>query len=110
MLKIFRDVYERGTNTEENLRRVLDVYGVSLDNLNAADRKKILQGLEQMAYDAKVNPVEANTNSNSNAANKKDDEKSGSVTKNIKGSKEVKSQLAEIHGKDYPAPVDLVMK
>src|SRR5215204_5291131 len=38
VLKIFRDVYERGTNTEENLRRVLEVYGVSLDSLQAADR------------------------------------------------------------------------
>ena len=34
-LYIYRDVYERGTNTEENLRRVLQLYGVSLDSLSA---------------------------------------------------------------------------
>src|SRR5690349_15723669 len=51
-LRIFRDVYERGTNTEENLRRVLEAAGVSLDSLNPADKEKILAGLEQMAIDA----------------------------------------------------------
>ena len=30
-LHIYRDVYDRGTNTEENLRNVLQSYGVSLD-------------------------------------------------------------------------------
>jgi hypothetical protein len=111
VLKIFRDVYERGTNTEENLRRVLDAYGVSLDNLPAAERDKILQGLKQMAFDAQGNPVDqnANVNTNVNAANNKNktaNTNSDKVTKNIKGKKEVTFQLAELQGKGYPAPVN----
>jgi lipoprotein-anchoring transpeptidase ErfK/SrfK len=110
-LKIFRDVYERGTNTEENLRRVLEAYGVSFDSLNQADRDKILEGLKQMAFDAQGNPVEqtANTNANTNSANTKNknaNSDSDKVTKNIKGKKEVVFQLAELQGKGYPAPVN----
>jgi lipoprotein-anchoring transpeptidase ErfK/SrfK len=110
-LKIFRDVYERGTNTEENLRRVLETYGVSLDNL--PEREKILAGLKQMAIDATGNPVEGNANSNSNSnsgkmnptnSNSKNlNSVDSNVTRNIKGKKEVSFDIAELKGKGYPA-------
>ena len=108
-LKIFRDVYERGTNTEENLSRVLSAYGVSLDQLQPADRDKIMQGLKQMASDATGKPVDENANANTNSANNKNSNSaSDKVTKNIKGKKEVAFQLAELQGKGYPAPVNAV--
>ena len=118
-LRIFRDVYERGTNTEENLRRVLEVYGVSFDNLNAQDREKIMKGLEQMAIDATGNPVETNANlsnngnqtnkanTNSNSKNKNANSDDGSVTRNIKGKKEIFFDLAELKGKGYPAAIGI---
>ncbi|CAN5551222.1 hypothetical protein BH18ACI3_BH18ACI3_06470 [soil metagenome] len=109
-LKIFRDVYEHGTNTEENLRRVLEVYGVSLDNLK--DREKILAGLTQMAVDSQGKAVEMNQNINSNVSNNSkmpSNSGDGSVTKNIKGKKEVVFVLAELKGKGYPAPVNMKM-
>lgn len=124
-LKIFRDVYERGTNTEENLQSVLQAYGVSLDSLTAPEREKILAGLKQMAYDATGNPVEANANQNSSAnaansntnngnANKSNanktnanDSKNESVTRTIKGKKEVSFDIAALKGKGYPAPVGM---
>ena len=109
-LKIFRDVYERGTNTEENLRVVLEAYGVSLDNL--PEREKILAGLKQMAIDATGNPVEANVNSNSNSnsgktnstnSNSKNSNSADStVTRTVKGKKEVSFDVAELKGKGYP--------
>lgn len=105
-LKIFRDVYERGTNTEENLRTVLETFGVTLDSLPAAEREKIMAGLEQMASDASGKPVEqnaaANANTNTNANN---DE--GKVTRNIKGKKELVFTFPGLAGKGYPAPVKL---
>nr|MBA2378214.1 L,D-transpeptidase [Blastocatellia bacterium] len=103
-LRIMRDVYERGTNTEENLRRVLLAFGVSLDNLQPDMRERILDGLEQMAVDASGKPVEpgsANTNANANS-----NSNSSRVTRNIKGAKEVTFEVAELRGKGYPAPVD----
>ncbi len=121
-LKIYRDVYERGTNTEENLRRVLDSYGVSFDNLKEADRQKILQGLNQMAYDATGQPVNvndslqrndnsksgANNNSKTNDSNQKNSKSDdGKVTRSIKGKKEVSFDLAELKGKGYPSPIGI---
>ena len=114
-LRIFRDVYERGTNTEENLRRVLESHGVSFDSLKQEDRDKILKGLEQMAYDATGERVEPNANMNSNTnstgknspANQKNANSDGKVTRNIKGQKEVSFELAELKGKGYPAPVNM---
>ena len=109
-LAIYRDVYERGTNTEENLRRVLDAVGVSFDTLPAADQEKIRQGLSQMAIDATGNPVDpsanANANSNSNSANS-NKTTSSKVTKNVKGAREVVFDLAALKGKGYPVPVNL---
>jgi len=107
-LKIFRDVYERGTNTEENLSRVLSAYGVALESLPPADRDKILQGLKQMAFDARGNPVAENSNANANSSNSKSN--SDKVTSSVKGKKEVTFQLAALSGKGYPAPVNAVNK
>jgi len=111
-LKIYRDVYERGTNTEENLRRVLDVYGVSLDSLSQPERDKILNGLKQMALDAQGNSVGTDnaqnvnsnsTNVNANANSKTNNSNSESVTRNIKGKKELTFEIAALKGKGYPA-------
>jgi hypothetical protein len=122
-LKIYRDVYERGTNTEENLQKVLQAHGVSLDSLTAPEREKILAGLQQMAVDATGNAVEAggsangtsNGNSaNSNAANASNsnsknnsNSKDAMVTRNIKGKKEVSFDIATLKGKGYPAAVGM---
>ncbi|MBA2494387.1 MAG: L,D-transpeptidase [Acidobacteria bacterium] len=120
-LNIYRDVYERGTNTEENLRRVLENYGVSFDNLKEQDRDKILKGLKQMAYNAKGesfdknNKPEENSNSNakfdnSNSKNKNSNTEDVEITRNIKGKKQISFDVAELKGKGYPAPVEISQK
>ncbi len=129
-LKIFRDVYEKGTNTVENLRGVLDAYGVSFDSLTEPERQKITAALSDMNKDAQGNLIvenignSANTsagnmnsmNRNSNSANKNQNSNSqaknsnsgdGSVTRTIKGKKEVIIELAQLKGKGYPAAVAL---
>jgi lipoprotein-anchoring transpeptidase ErfK/SrfK len=104
-LHIYRDVYERGTNTEENLRRVLESYGVDFGALSEADRTKIMEALDKMAVDAQGKEVDPEANANSNSKNN-----SGKVTRNIKGQKEIVIELAALQGKGYPAPVDLAAK
>jgi hypothetical protein len=120
-LYIYRDVYDRDTNTEENLRAVLEANGVSFDSLTEAERTKVLDALRQMARDATGKPADgqpnaspsatteaANKNSNKNAnANKKTDAESGKVTRTIKGQKEIVIEIAALKGKGYPAPVAL---
>ena len=103
VLKIYRDVYERGTNTEENLQRILAEYGVQLDSLDAPTKEKLLQAIEDMAVDASGKPVETNQNSNI----KGNSNASGNVTRNIKGKKEIAITIPQLAGKGYPAPVDL---
>jgi hypothetical protein len=129
-LKIFRDVYERGTNTVENLRRVLDANGVAFDSLNEKERQSIIQALNDMNKDAQGNSIvenvetaaygsgtantsnannsnSSNANSNFNSSNKNANSDGGKVTRNIKGKKESVIQLSQLQGKGYPAPVAL---
>lgn len=98
---IYRDVYERGTNTEENLRKVLESYGVNLDQLPEAERTQLLDALQKMAVDAGGKAVEEDANSNV----KKNSSKT--VTRNIKGKKEVAVPVASLSGKGYPQPIEL---
>jgi lipoprotein-anchoring transpeptidase ErfK/SrfK len=124
-LYIYRDVYDRDTNTEENLRAVLAANGVSMDSLTEAERTKVLDALRQMARDATGKPADgqpnaspsatpetanknANKNTNANGnANKNANAESGKVTRTIKGQKEIVIELAALKGKGYPAPVAL---
>ncbi len=102
VLKIYRDVYEKGTNTEENLGRVLSNYGVSLDSLEPNTRASILAALEQMATNAVGQPA---NEAKAGDAKKKSKPDSSRVTRNIKGNKELDFALPELAGKGYPAPV-----
>ena len=107
-LKIYRDVYERGTNTEENLIRVLEAFDVSFDSLTPDEQKQILAGLQLMAIDAHGDRVSPNNNGNANKSNSSKNG-DGKVTKNIKGKKEVVFELAGLKGKGYPKVVGIKM-
>src|SRR5207302_102724 len=48
-LHIYRDVYGQNTNTEANLRSVLEANGISLNNLSEAEIAQALAGLNQMS-------------------------------------------------------------
>jgi len=109
-LHIYRDVYEHGTNTAENLERVLSVYGLSLNDLSPDIRTQVEAALRDMAYDAQGNPVDQSGGANSNAntnANKNSANNSAKVTRSIKGQKEVVINIPQLAGKGYPAPVNL---
>jgi lipoprotein-anchoring transpeptidase ErfK/SrfK len=102
-LFIFRDVYEKGTNTEENLRAVLAAHGVRLEDLSEPERAQALEALNAMARDPQGNPVE--TTPTPTPTPKKD----GQVreTRTVKGQKEVVIEIAALRGKGYPAAANL---
>jgi lipoprotein-anchoring transpeptidase ErfK/SrfK len=107
VLKIFRDVYEQGTNTEENLQRVLAVYGMSLDQFDAAARQQALDALNEMQLDASGKlPEGASSNSNKPARNSRN-LNATRVTRAVKGRKEVDLRIPALAGKGYPSPVNL---
>src|ERR1043165_836486 len=47
-LHISRDVYDRNTNTEENLRAALNSYGVTLEQLSEQERADVINALQEM--------------------------------------------------------------
>ena len=109
-LHIYRDVYDRNTNTEENLRAVLEANGAKLEDLTAEERSQVLEALEEMSRDAKGKPdaVASAKPSGSPTASpasspKAVAQKSGKVTRNFKGKKEIVIEVAALKGKGYPA-------
>lgn len=117
-LYIYRDVYDRNTNTEENLRAVLSAHGVSLDQLNEGERAQVMEALREMSRDARGNldstapNANSNSNTNSNANLNSNSNRNGdgrNITRTIKGRKEAVIEIAALQGKGYPAPVNLDM-
>ena len=103
-LHIFRDVYEHGTNTEENLERVLQSYGLTMKDLSPDEQMKVRDALKKMAMDALGKPVEEDEK---NANTDKKPSTSDRVTRTIKGKKEMVVEIAALKGKGYPAPVNI---
>ncbi|MGI8898627.1 MAG: L,D-transpeptidase [Pyrinomonadaceae bacterium] len=110
-LHIYRDVYDRNTNTEENLRMVLEANGVKLEDLTEEERAQVLEALKEMSRDAKgrldQDAVTADTTTASPSASpvsspKAGAQKSARITRNFKGKKEIVIEIAALKGKGYP--------
>jgi hypothetical protein len=84
-LHIYRDVYGQGTNTKDNLSKVLEEYGVSLNQLSRVEMAKVNAALPQMSRGI------------TKAQN-------GQVTRAIKGKKEIAIPVKALAGKGYPVP------
>lgn len=115
-LHIYRDVYERGTNTIENATRVLDTYGVKFEKLSEQEKNSLMQALDEMNQDARGNKIagvdQAATGSKEDSAQKRTEAKEnraekGQVTRKVLGQKEMTVAIAALSGKGYPAPVSL---
>jgi lipoprotein-anchoring transpeptidase ErfK/SrfK len=107
-LHIYRDVYGQGTNTEANLRAVLEANGVKLEDLAEAERAQVLEGLTAMSTHPGVGAsptASPEVNANEKAADKK---AAPAQIKKPRGKnqKEVVIELAALSGKGYPAPVN----
>jgi lipoprotein-anchoring transpeptidase ErfK/SrfK len=111
-LKIYRDVYDMDTNTEANLRAVLEANGVKLEDLNAEERAQILDTLNAMSRhpqkDAAKPQVTASPEASAKTANKAADKKQVATTRKPigKNQKEVVIELAALKGKGYPTAVN----
>lgn len=120
-LRVFRDVYERGTNTLETARAVLEATGVSYDKLTPQEQQALTAALDEMNRDARGNYIAegggavdstatagaSDTGKKSSASTTEARAKTGKETKTIVGRKEVAVPIAALSGKGYPAPVAL---
>lgn len=109
-LHIYRDIYDQGTNTEENLRTVLAAYGVTLEELSAAEHARVMEGLAEMARDARGRAVEPRPGVSPAVTPTPEKETKRAaqrpkLTRTVKGSKEAVIEIAALAGKGYPAPV-----
>ena len=113
-LHIYRDVYDQETNSEENLRAVLEANGTRLDDLTEAERSEVFDALAQMsdksgasAVAPKESPTPgASPRSSSSTAERKIN--SGQKTRTaVKNQKEVVIEIGALKGKGYPTPMAL---
>lgn len=107
-LHIYRDVYERGTNTLDNAKSILQSYGVRYDQLNEQEQADLTDALDEMNRDPRGKPIADSLAASKNgvAASKLSRSKKGKVTGRIKGEKETAVVIAALQGKGYPAPVN----
>lgn len=96
-LHIYRDVYDRDTNTEENLRAVLEANDVRLEDLSEEERAAVIEALDEMSRDARGKASPSPT------ASPKAKPKTGKVTRTFKGKKEIVIEIAALKGKGYPS-------
>jgi len=115
-LHIYRDVYERNTNTQENLDATLKTYGLSMKNLTQDEQSKVLAALHDMSKD-----ITTNTDTNivrdmalKDSSSSKERTKKGrksdhrpKVTRHIKGEKEEVIPITALRGRGYPQPVGM---
>jgi lipoprotein-anchoring transpeptidase ErfK/SrfK len=112
-LHIYRDVYDQETNTEENLRAVLETNGVRFDDLSEGERTQVLEALAQMSGKSGPGTAKSNDSPALNAAARSAsfaDRRANSnakMTAVAKNQKEIVIEIGALQGKGYPSPVAL---
>jgi lipoprotein-anchoring transpeptidase ErfK/SrfK len=110
-LHIYRDVYDRTTNTEENLRAVLEANGVKLEDLTEAEQTQVREALEEMAHGSRgrldrpaagIANTAALTSPSPLPSPTAVARESRKVARTFKGKKEVVIEIAALKGKGYP--------
>jgi lipoprotein-anchoring transpeptidase ErfK/SrfK len=111
-LHVYRDVYNKKTNTEENLRAVFEANGVSFDTLTDEEKTQSLDAVNAMSLHPKKQPtpkptVVANQNSADKRALAAERKAEAERLRKLRNQKEIVIEIASLNGKGYPAPKDL---
>jgi len=117
-LHIYRDVYDQDTNTEENLRDVLQAAGVKFEDLTHEEQAQVLDALAQLsgkssakiarpAALAKESPSPSASSNPSKFGTEKKSSAARKAARVNKNQKEIVIEIAALKGKGYPVPVDL---
>ena len=111
-LHIYRDVYNKKGNTEDNLRAVFDANGLSFDGVGAEAKTEMLDALDAMSGRIKKSVALAP----SPIANQTKEEKLAAAAarkaeadrlRSLRAQKEIVIDLSSLSGKGYPSPVNL---
>jgi lipoprotein-anchoring transpeptidase ErfK/SrfK len=111
-VRIYRDVYGQKTNTEENLRAVLDAHGISFDGMSETEKTQVLEILNIVSRNRKKQPTPIPTV----LANQTREEKAAAAAarnaeaerlRKLRRQREFEISIASSVGKGYPAAVNL---
>jgi len=112
-LHVYRDVYDQDTNTEENLRDVLEAAGVKFEDLTQEEQAQVLDALSQLAGKSSAKKISsanlANQSPLTNSSNASAEKISNAKKKSprtAKNQKEIVIEIAALKGKGYPAPAN----
>jgi lipoprotein-anchoring transpeptidase ErfK/SrfK len=109
-LHVYRDVYKKNTNTEENLRAVFEANGIGFDTLSEDQKTQALDAVNAMSLRPKKQPTPAVV-ANQNASDKKAlaaaRKAEAERQRKLRNQKETVIDLASLSGKGYPSPKDL---
>ena len=111
-LHIYRDVYDQNTNTEENLRAVLEANGVRFEDLSSDEKAQAVEALNALSsHPKKPAPQKSAVGKGENlaktAANASEKKTEAERQRKLRTQKEIVIELAAPSGKGYPAPVNL---
>jgi lipoprotein-anchoring transpeptidase ErfK/SrfK/ribosomal protein L12E/L44/L45/RPP1/RPP2 len=107
-LHIYKDVYGQDSNTEENLRRVLETHGAKLEDLSAEQRQQALDALNAMSSKPKATASASPSASPGASPSPTAEKKTAKAAKKTTPKNEVVIDLgATLAQKGYPAPVAL---
>lgn len=112
-LHIYRDVYDQDTNTEANLRAVLEANNVKFEDLSEQEGTQVLDALNAMS--GRPQTSIASSKPSPGASPVADEPKPKRAEKTVKlarkpigkNQKEVVIELATLKGKGYPTAVNL---
>jgi lipoprotein-anchoring transpeptidase ErfK/SrfK len=111
-LHVYRDVYNKNTNTEENLRAAFDASGVSFDKLTEEEKTLVLDAVNAMSLHPRKQPapkpsVPTNQTAEERKAAAAERRAEAQRQAKLRNQKEIVIDIAELTGKGYPAPKDL---
>jgi hypothetical protein len=111
-LHVYRDVYRKKTNTEENLRAVFEANGVNFDTLSEDQKTQALDAVNAMSLNPKKQPtpkptIVANQTPEEKRALAAERKAEAERQRKLRNQKEIVIELASLSGKGYPAPKDL---
>jgi len=111
-LHVYRDVYNKNTNTEENLRAAFEANGISFDSLGEGAKTQALDAVNAMSLHPKKPPLPkpamvVNQNSADKTTLAAERKAEAERQRKLRNQKEIVIDIAPLSGKGYPPPKDL---
>jgi len=109
-LHVYRDVYKKNTNTEENLRAVFEANGIGFDTLSEEQKTQALGAVNAMSLHPKKQPaptVAPNQNATDKKALAAARRTEAERQSKLRNQKEIVIDVTSLSGKGYPSPKDL---